>query len=100
MESLAKEIMAAPDAPADTKHDARFVLLQIGLSQGRATAAVEKDIDAFRHDYPGDPEGIVLKFYFAKGPGIRHDPRKGQGDFQGTGREPDFADCGDGPGAS
>ncbi len=81
MESVAKEIVSAPDASAVAKGDARFVLLQIELTKEGATPDVEKNIAAFTHDFPGDPRTDSIKLYFAK-KAQSSDPAKADTIFQ------------------
>ncbi len=66
IESVAQEIISAPDASAATRQDARFALLQVECTTQAATPELEQDINAFSSDYPSDPRGDSLKLFFAK----------------------------------
>ena len=66
IESVAKEIIAAPDASAATREDARFNLLQIQCARQGYTPELEKDLETFSRDYPGEGRVDVLKLYVAK----------------------------------
>jgi thiol-disulfide isomerase/thioredoxin len=79
--SVAKEVIAAPDAPGPIKHDARYVMLQLECSADGATPSVGKDIEAFSHDYPNDPAAESLKYFYAKRI-MATDPAKAQAIFQ------------------
>jgi thiol-disulfide isomerase/thioredoxin len=69
---LAKEIVAAPDATAETKTDAKFLAAEVHMEaldasgtsiDAKARAAVEADIAEFRMSYPDEPRtaGIQLE---------------------------------------
>jgi thiol-disulfide isomerase/thioredoxin len=66
MQSVAKEIVAAPDAPAKLKQDARFALLARRLREHADLGKIESDISVYVVDYPDDPRSVTLRFLFAK----------------------------------
>jgi thiol-disulfide isomerase/thioredoxin len=66
MQSVAKEIVAAPDAPANLKQDARFALLARSIREHADMAKIEAGVTAYATDYPDDARSATLKFLFTK----------------------------------
>ncbi len=64
-EAVCKEIIAAPDAPAPVKVEARFGLLQIHLvpamQKEELTPDLENEIAGFEKDFPDDPRTASLE---------------------------------------
>jgi thiol-disulfide isomerase/thioredoxin len=72
---LAKEIVAATDASAETKTDAKFLAARVHMEaldssgasiDARARAAVEADIAEFRMNYPEEPRTANLQLELAQ----------------------------------
>lgn len=69
-EAVCKAIVAAPDAPAAVKTEARFGLIQVHLVPALKTGKINPDLDlemaAFKKDFPDDPRTNSLDFMRAR----------------------------------
>ena len=65
IETVAREVEAAADAPAEIKREARFLLLMGALTKN-ATPELGPKIAEFAKDYPNDPTGVLLKLQYGK----------------------------------